>query len=66
MNVIKALPPLVIAEDDVRRFAAALEDVIARAEHLPSAMARFGLAVARRSVRRGSTRDGGARVGARA
>jgi ornithine--oxo-acid transaminase len=42
MNTIKALPALVIEEDEVRRFAAALEETIAAAEHYPSALARFG------------------------
>jgi ornithine--oxo-acid transaminase len=43
MNVIKALPPLVIEEDEIRRFAGALEETIAAAERYPSAVARFGL-----------------------
>jgi ornithine--oxo-acid transaminase len=43
MNVIKALPALTIEEDDVRRFAEALEATVARAEHYPRALARFGL-----------------------
>jgi ornithine--oxo-acid transaminase len=43
MNVIKALPPLMIEESEVRRFAAALEQTIAAAEHYPSALARFGV-----------------------
>jgi acetylornithine/succinyldiaminopimelate/putrescine aminotransferase len=49
MNVVKALPALVIEEDEVRRFAAALEDVVAQAERLPRAYARFGLGMARRA-----------------
>jgi ornithine--oxo-acid transaminase len=51
MNVVKALPPLVIEEDDVRRFAAAVADVVAAAERLPRAMARFGLQMARGTAR---------------
>jgi ornithine--oxo-acid transaminase len=47
MNVVKALPALVIGEEEVRRFAAALEEVVAAAEHVPSAMARFGWRMAR-------------------
>ena len=35
MNVVKALPALVVEEDEIRRFAAALEDVVARAERVP-------------------------------
>jgi ornithine--oxo-acid transaminase len=49
MNVVKALPPLVISEEEVRHFAAALEEVIAAAERVPSAMARFGWRMARRA-----------------
>ncbi len=43
MNVIKALPALMIEESEVRRFAAALEQTIASAERYPRAMASFGL-----------------------
>ena len=32
MNVIKALPALVIEEEEIRRFAAALEETVAAAE----------------------------------
>jgi ornithine--oxo-acid transaminase len=48
MNVIKALPPLVIEESEIRRFAAALEETVAAAERYPSALARFAWQVARR------------------
>jgi ornithine--oxo-acid transaminase len=51
MNVIKALPPLVIEEQEIRRFAAALEETIARAERYPSALARLGLGIVSRAVR---------------
>jgi ornithine--oxo-acid transaminase len=47
MNVIKALPPLVISEAEIRRFAAALETVVAAAERMPSALSRFGVRMAR-------------------
>jgi tetrahydromethanopterin S-methyltransferase subunit G len=50
MNVIKALPALVIEEQEIRRFAAALEEVIARAERVPSALARFGWQTGRRML----------------
>jgi ornithine--oxo-acid transaminase len=43
MSVIKALPPLTIEEEEIRRFAAALEETIAAAEHYPRALASFGL-----------------------
>jgi ornithine--oxo-acid transaminase len=42
MNVIKALPALVIEEQEIRRFASALEETIGAAERYPSALARFG------------------------
>jgi ornithine--oxo-acid transaminase len=43
MNTIKVLPALTIEEEEIRRFAAALEETIAGAERYPSALARFGL-----------------------
>jgi ornithine--oxo-acid transaminase len=52
MNVVKALPALVVQESEIRRFAAALEDVIARAEHVGSAFARFGVGMAGRALTR--------------
>jgi ornithine--oxo-acid transaminase len=51
MNVIKALPALVIEEREIRRFAAALEEVIAGAEHASRAMVRLGWRTARRLSR---------------
>jgi len=51
MNVVKALPSLLIEEGEVRRFAAALEEVVAGAERVPRAMARFGVQMARGSAR---------------
>jgi len=51
MNVIKALPALVIDESEIRRFAAALEEVVARAERMPSALTRFGARMARQVAR---------------
>ncbi len=52
MNVIKALPPLVIEEAEIRRFVAALETVLAAAERMPTALARFGVRLARQAARR--------------
>jgi ornithine--oxo-acid transaminase len=51
MNVIKALPALVIEEREIRRFAAALEEVVAGAEHVSRAMVRLGWSTARRFSR---------------
>ncbi len=50
MNVVKALPSLLIEEAEVRRFAEALADVVAAAERTPRAMARLGVTLARGSV----------------
>jgi len=47
LNVIKALPPLVVSEDDLDWFASALEQTIVKAEHMPRALVRFALGAAR-------------------
>jgi ornithine--oxo-acid transaminase len=50
MNVVKALPPLVISEREIERFAAALEDVVRRASRLSAAALGFALRTGVRSV----------------
>jgi ornithine--oxo-acid transaminase len=47
LPVLKAIPPLVIDEDDVDWFAGALEETVARAENLPRALVRFAVGAAR-------------------
>jgi ornithine--oxo-acid transaminase len=47
MNVIRAMPPLVLSEEDVDWFCSALEETVAAAQRLPRAMTRFALRVAR-------------------
>jgi ornithine--oxo-acid transaminase len=47
MNVVKALPPLVVTEDDLDSFVSALEETIGRAERMPRALVRFALGAAR-------------------
>jgi hypothetical protein len=47
MNVVKALPPLVVSEEDLDGFVSALEETIARAERMPRALVRFALTAAR-------------------
>ncbi|MCW3032454.1 MAG: aspartate aminotransferase family protein [Solirubrobacterales bacterium] len=51
MNVIKALPSLTVEEEEIRRFAAALEQTVAAAERYPAALARFGLRTGLRAAR---------------
>jgi len=51
MNTIKALPALVVEEEEIRRFAAALEQTVAAAERYPAALARFGARTGLRAVR---------------
>jgi len=51
MNVVKALPALVIEEAEIRRFAAALDDVCAHADRMGGAVTRLGWDLARGSAR---------------
>lgn len=51
MNVIKALPPLVIEEEELRRFAAALQEVLAAAEkRFFRSYATLGVELGRRTL----------------
>jgi ornithine--oxo-acid transaminase len=50
MNVVKALPPLVVTEEDLERFARALEEVVEKAERMPRALMGFALKAARTGV----------------
>ncbi|HEX6700298.1 MAG TPA: aspartate aminotransferase family protein [Gaiellaceae bacterium] len=50
LNVVKALPPLVVAEEDLELFARALDEVVAKAARMPRAMVGFALRAARASV----------------
>jgi ornithine--oxo-acid transaminase len=47
LNVIKAIPPLVVSDDDLDWFVSALEETIGKAEHMPRALVRFALGAAR-------------------
>lgn len=53
MNVVKALPALVIDEEEIHRFADAVDRVVARAQRVPSSFARFGVGMAGRALVRG-------------
>jgi ornithine--oxo-acid transaminase len=51
MNVIKALPPLTVSEEDLGRFASALEDVLRAAEQrMLRSYARLGAGLGRRKL----------------
>jgi acetylornithine/succinyldiaminopimelate/putrescine aminotransferase len=51
MNVVKALPPLTVGEDELRRFAAALEHVLEAAEQrMLRSYTRLGLGLGRRKL----------------
>jgi ornithine--oxo-acid transaminase len=41
LNVLKAIPPLTLTEQDVDEFAEALDSVLAKAQRIPTAAARF-------------------------
>jgi ornithine--oxo-acid transaminase len=58
MNVVKALPPLVIADEDIERFAEALDQVIGGFESLGRSMARLTLGMAWRGLRGRPARAG--------
>jgi ornithine--oxo-acid transaminase len=47
LNVLKAIPPLVVTEDDLDWFASALEETVTKAEKMPRALVRFALGAAR-------------------
>ncbi len=47
LNVLRALPPLVVTEEDLGWFVSALEDSVSRAEKMPRALVRFALTAAR-------------------
>ena len=47
LNVLKALPPLVVTDDDLDWFVSALEETVTKAERMPRALVRFALQAAR-------------------
>jgi ornithine--oxo-acid transaminase len=57
MNIVRALPPLVLSEQDVDWFAGALDATIAAAQRMPRAMTRFALRAARAARPKAPTRS---------
>jgi uncharacterized protein (DUF1778 family) len=57
MNIVRALPPLVLSEEDVDWFAGALDATIAAAQRMPRAMTRFALRAARAARPKAPTRS---------
>jgi ornithine--oxo-acid transaminase len=47
LNVLKAIPPLVVTEEDIDWFVSSLEETVARAEKMPRALVRFAVQAAR-------------------
>jgi ornithine--oxo-acid transaminase len=47
MNIVRGMPPLVLSEEDVDSFAAALDAAIAGAQKIPRAMVGFAIRAAR-------------------
>jgi ornithine--oxo-acid transaminase len=56
LNVLKAIPPLVVTEEDLDWFVSALEATVARAEKMPRALVRFALQAASGRPRSGPRR----------
>jgi ornithine--oxo-acid transaminase len=50
--VLKALPPLVVSDEDIEYFAESLASATKRAQRTPSALTRFALTAAGASTRR--------------
>ncbi|HET8527521.1 MAG TPA: aspartate aminotransferase family protein [Gaiellaceae bacterium] len=48
MAVVKVLPPLMLADEDLEQFAEALRETVGQARRMPSSLTKFALAAARR------------------
>jgi ornithine--oxo-acid transaminase len=51
INAVKILPPLVVGEEEVDRFAEAFEDVVADCHRYPGTLWDFGRTLARQAIR---------------
>lgn len=52
MNVIKLLPPLMIAEQEVNTFVAAFEEVLADCHRYPGTIWDFGTTLVKQAIKR--------------
>jgi len=57
VNIIKLIPPLVIGDEEIDAFVAALDDVLADATRSSGLLVEVGSSMARNSLRRGQTRS---------
>jgi ornithine--oxo-acid transaminase len=53
VNIIKLLPPLIIGDEEIDAFAAALDDVLGDAHRSSGLLVEVGATMARNSLRRG-------------
>jgi acetylornithine/succinyldiaminopimelate/putrescine aminotransferase len=61
VNIIKLLPPLIIGDEEIDAFVAALDDVLADATRDAGLLLEVGTSMARNGLRRGRTRSTAAR-----
>jgi ornithine--oxo-acid transaminase len=57
VNIIKLIPPLVIGDEEIDAFVAALDDVLADATRSAGLLAEVGTSMARNALRRGRSRS---------
>jgi hypothetical protein len=56
VNIIKLLPPLIIGDEEIGHFVAALDDVLGDAHRNSGLLVEVGATMARNSLRRGHRR----------
>jgi ornithine--oxo-acid transaminase len=59
VNIIKLLPPLIIGDEEIETFVAALDDVLSDATRSAGLLVEVGTSMARNALRRGRTRSTG-------
>jgi ornithine--oxo-acid transaminase len=66
VNIVKLLPPLIIGDEEIDAFVAALDDVLADATRNAGLLLEVGATMARNTLRRDRHRPGGRAAAARA